>query len=126
MSYDERSTNLASTASVAALILSDPDCMDLELLMLQPRRVPESELAHLATVWHGRNLRSIGIIGLVGATPQTCLKEPLEPGKVSRIADAFLAYLQALFCDGFAQQLEEVEIAGLEKLYRLGDHRPEA
>jgi hypothetical protein len=101
MTYGERAAQLEADASVAVMVLSDPDCTDIELFMLKPRQVPEAELAHLASVGHSRNLNPIGVIGLVGSTPKCALREPLEPGKVSRLVDAFLAYLRALFSDGF-------------------------
>jgi len=106
------------------LALSNPECTDLELLQLKPRQMSPGDLAELAARWPGRNLRSVGVIGLIGASPRCVLKEPLEPEQVSALTDAFLAYLHALFCDGFAEQQEVVEIQELRRLWSLPDTRP--
>ena len=117
--YSEKSTQLALDASVAVLVLCNPSCTDIEMLMVKPHPRAESELAQLERHWHGRNLRSIGIVGLVGTTPKCALKEPLEPEVTSRLADAFLAYLHTLLCDSFAVQMEKE----LERIWSLPDHR---
>jgi hypothetical protein len=123
MTYTEKSTQLALDASVAVLALSNPDCTELELLPLKPRQMSETERAQLAARWPGRNLRSIGVIGLVGTTPKYALKDALEPERVSALTDAFLAYLHALYCDSFAAQQETAEIRELGRLWSLPDTR---
>ncbi|HEV2132640.1 MAG TPA: hypothetical protein VGR47_00110 [Terracidiphilus sp.] len=121
MTYTEKSQKLALDSSVAVLALSNADCTDLELLPLRPRQMSENERAQLAARWHGRNLRSIGVIGLVGTTPKYALKDTLEPEQASALADAFLAYLHALYCDSFAAQQETEEIQELGRLWSLPD-----
>ncbi|MDR5729806.1 MAG: hypothetical protein RB191_20525 [Terriglobia bacterium] len=123
MTYSEKSTQLTLDSSVAVLALSNPDCTELELLPLKPRQMSEREQAQLAARWHGRNLRSIGVLGLVGTTPKYALKDSLEPEQVSVLADAFLAYLHALYCDSFAAQHETAEIQELGRLWSLPDTR---
>ena len=126
MTYSEKSTQLALDASVAVLVLTNAQCDDMEFLPLKPRQMTEREAAELLTRWPGRGLRSVGIIGLVGTSPRSAWKEPLEPEHLNALAGAFLAYLHALFCDSFAAQQEGVEIAELESLYALqADPRPE-
>jgi len=123
MTYTEKSTELALDASVAVLALSNPDCTELELLPLKPRQMSETERAQLAARWPGRNLRSIGVIGLVGTTPKYALKDALEPEQVSTLTDAFLAYLHGLFCDNLTAQQETAEIRELGRLWSLPDTR---
>lgn len=126
MTYSEQSTQLALDASVAVLVLSNPECNDVEFLMLKPKRLEGCELADLKARWPGRDLRSVGTIGLVGTAPRWALKEPLTFEQISALADAFLAYLHALFCDGFAAQEETADVTELERLYALQDTRTEA
>ena len=123
MTYSEKSTRLASDASVAVLVMmgSAPD--DVEFLPLKPRTADEKTLADLRARWPGRGLRSVGIIGLVGTSPQTALKEPLEPEQTSALAFAFLTYIRALFADSFEEQREGAEIQALKNLWSLGDSR---
>ena len=123
MTYSEKSTQLALDASVAVMALSNPECTELELLPLKPRRMSDGEQAQLASRWCGRNLKPIGILGLVGTTPKCALKEPLEPEQVSALAGAFLAYLSVLFNDSFLAQQDGAEIAELERLFSLPDSR---
>jgi hypothetical protein len=124
MTYSEKSTQLALDASVAVLALSNPDCTELELLPLKPRQMSETERAQLAARWHGRNLQSIGVVGLVDSRPKFALKEPLEPEQVTALADAFFEYLCALVADNFSEQLEGAEIQELRRLWSLPDTRP--
>jgi hypothetical protein len=126
MMYSEQSTQLALDASVAVLVLSNPECNDVEFLMLKPKRMGECELAELKDRWPGRGLRSVGTIGLVGTSPRWALKEPLTFEQISVLADAFLAYLHVLFCDALAGQQESAEVAELERLHTLVDARTEA
>ena len=42
---------------------------------------------------------------------------------MSALVGAFLAHLNALFCDSFAAQTEAAEIAELERLYSITDTR---
>lgn len=119
MTYSERSTKLALDASVAVLALSNPEGTDIEFLSLKPKQMTHSDLAELAARWPGRNLRPIGVIGLVGAAPACAFNEPLEPEQVSALADAFLAYVHVLFCDSFA----DAEIQELYRLWSMEDPR---
>jgi hypothetical protein len=104
MTYSEKSTRLALDSSVAVLVLGNEDCTDIEMLPLKPRQMPPSERDYLQKCWHGRGLKSLGVMGLVGPSPRFALKEPLEPERVSALADAFLEHVHAVFCDGFAEQ----------------------
>ena len=126
MTYSEKSQQLACEASVAVLALSNPECTDVEFLPLRPRQMSVSDRVELAARWSGRNLRSIGVIGLVGTSPRIALREPLETEQVNALADAFLAYLHVLFADSFAEQLEGVEMAELERMWSLRDPRMDA
>lgn len=123
MTYTERYTQLGAEASVAALILCNPACDDVEFLMLKPKRMTVCELAELKARWPGRGLRPVGTIGLVGTSPRWALKEPLTFEQISALADAFLHFLHCLYCDGLAAQQEFTEVAKLESLYALQDDR---
>lgn len=126
MTYSEQSAQLAVDASVAVLVLSNPECNDVEFLMLKPERLTACELTELKMRWPGRGLRSVGTIGLVGTSPRWALKEPLTFEQITTLADAFLAYLHVLFCDALAERQESAEVAELERLHTLADTRTEA
>ncbi len=117
--YSERSTQLALEASVAVMVLANAQCDDVEMLELRPRQLAQSGLTKLRARWPGRGLRSIGVIGLVGASPRCEFKEQLDPEQVSALVDEFLAYAHRLFCDGFTAQQE----AELRHLLSLPDPR---
>lgn len=124
MTYMEQAVQLIVESSVAVMALSNPECTDLELMPFKPCSMSELEQAQLKARWPGRNLKSIGVIGLVGTSPRCALKAPLETDQLSALADAFLAHLHACFCDSFAAQTEAAEIAELERMYQLPDTRP--
>jgi hypothetical protein len=124
MTYSERSTQLALDASVAVLVLTNAQCDDIEMLPLKPREMTESDVADLLTRWPGRGLFVCGILGLVGTSPRSEFKEPLEPEQVDALASAFLAYLHVLFCDSFAEQRAAIEVNELTRLVSLIDDRP--
>jgi len=126
MTYLEKSTELACAASVAVMVLANGQNDDIEFLPLQPLRFSDAEMLDLRARWAGRDLRSVGVIGLVGATPKCALKEELDVNVTTSLGGAFLAYIQVLFRDGFAAQLEGVEIAELFKLWHMEDPRLEA
>lgn len=126
MTYTERYTQLGAEASIAALVLSNPECNDVEFLMLKPKPMTVCELAELKARWPGRDLRPVGTIGLVGTSPRWAMKEPLTFEQISALADAFLNFLHCLYCDGFAAQQESADVAELERLHTLADTRSEA
>jgi hypothetical protein len=123
MTYTEKSTQLALEASVAAQVLMGTTPGDCEFILLKPRMADASMLADLAARWPGRGLHSVGIIGLVGATPRWAFKEPLETEQVDALAGTFLFYLNALFGRSLAEQLGEAEIRELGRLWSLPDTR---
>ena len=122
--YDERAAQLTVESSVAVWVLLGNTPGDLEMVPLKPRMADEQMLAELKARWPGRGLDSVGVLGLVGTTPKCALRVPLEPEQVSALAAAFLTYLQVLFHDSFAAQMEAAEIAELEHLMLLPDTRP--
>lgn len=104
MTYTERSAELAVESSVAALVISNPDCTDVEFILLRPERNPARE-AELTARWPGRELQSIGVAALCGASPRFVFKKaPLAPEQVTALAGEFLSFLHTLFLDGFAAQ----------------------
>lgn len=101
--YSERSAELALESSVAALVISNPDCNDVEFLLLRPKREPERE-AELTARWPGRDLQAVGMAALCGASPRFVFKAPLAPEQVSALAGEFLSFLHTLFLDGLTDQ----------------------
>lgn len=124
MTYSERSTQLALDASVAVFVLRGTASGDFELLPLRPTTADENTLSELKARWPGRDLRPVGVMGLVGTSPIAALKEPLETDQHSALVSLFLAHVHTVFCDSFAAQNEAAEIAELERLYSLPDMRP--
>lgn len=125
MTYSERSTQLALDSSVAVSVLIGAPG-DVEFLPLKPRAADETMLAELKARWPGRGLRSVGVIGLIGTSPQYALKEALDPEQVTALTAAFLTYIHSLFLNSFVAQMEAAEIAELERLYALPDTRTDA
>lgn len=116
--YTERSAQLACESSIAALVISNPDCNDVEFLLLRPKREPERE-AELSARWPGRGLQSVGMAALCGVSPRFVFKAPLAPEQVSALAGEFLSFLHTLFLDGLsAQQNDE-----LRRMFSLPDTR---
>lgn len=67
MTYQEQSAQLAIDASVAVQVLmGTPD--DIEFVPLKPQPADSSMWADIKARWSGRGLRSVGVIGLVGAS----------------------------------------------------------
>ena len=125
MTYTEKANQVATESSVAVLMLSNPEASDIEILPLKPREMPQCELEALAARWGGRNLRSIGVVGLVGAATQYAFRQPLEPEIVSRLADAFCAYIQTFLFSGFAEPQEQTGdfVQFANRLWSLQDPR---
>ena len=106
--YIAQSAQLACESSIAALVISNPDCNDVEFLLLRPNREPERE-AELSARWPGRDLQAVGMAALCGASPRFIFKTPLPPEKASALAGEFLSFLHTLFLDGLtAQQNDEL------------------
>ena len=127
MTYTERSQNLASQSSVAVLVLMGaPD--DVEFIPLKPRAADEQMLAELKARWPGRGLRSIGVVGLVGATLCCALKEPLAPEQVDALRAAFSEYIRVLLSVSCVEQPQPSiengdEVDWLCRLWSLPDTR---
>ena len=129
MTYTAQSQNLANESSIAVLVLMGaPD--DIEFIPLKPLAADENTLAKLKTRWPGRGLRSIGVVGLVGVTPQIALKEPLTTQQVDCLAAAFLTYVRGLLTsaptpvDCVEEHQKGDEVDWLCRLWSLPDTRP--
>jgi len=123
MTYTERANQLALDSSVAVLVLMGaPE--DVEFIPLRPRTADANMLAELKARWPGRNLRSVGVLGVVGGAAQCALKEPFEPETVSRLADAFAVYVHTLLFSGFAEQQQAGDFVQFAtRLWSLPDPR---
>jgi hypothetical protein len=114
----ERTTNQSelSSASLAVMvIMGGPH--DIEFLPLVPTIADAATLDDLKARWAGRELRSVGFMGLNGTTPFYAWKEHMEPEQVSTLGSAFLAYLDSFFTKGFAEKMRTTEIDELTSLY---------
>jgi len=123
MTYEKRSAQLALDASIVVQIALGDIPGDVEFIPLKPQAADAEMWADIKARWPGRGLRSIGIIGLVGSTPQCALKEPLDSQQMAALAAAFSVYTAALFADSFMKQSAAAEVAELERLYVLEDPR---
>jgi hypothetical protein len=124
MNYREKSAQLAIDSTVAFYVLSSPDGADTEFCQLKPRPMNAREAEELRDRWHGRNLDSVGVIGLVGTVPRCELKAPLGPERESRLMSAFLDHLHGVFCDSIAEQQESANIETLHRWLSMPDTRP--
>jgi len=129
MTYSEKSNQVTLDSSIAVLVLMGaPD--DLEFIPLKPRAADENALAELKTRWPGRGLRSIGVVGLVGMTPQIALKEPLTTQQEDCLAASFLAYVRCLLTPApipvsrVDEHQKGDEVEWLCRLWSLPDTRP--
>lgn len=121
-------TRIAAEASIAVLILANPEITDVDFIPLKPRMMSPAEQAELRNRWPGRNLSSIGAFGMVGAVPKVALKVPLDDRQVTALSAACAAYIATLLggslAEQLAAQLEAAELAELERLWLLPDTRP--
>jgi hypothetical protein len=127
--YSERLAELVLSSSIAVQAVLGSSPGDAEFIPLLPRPADDRMWAELKARWPGRGLRSVGVIGLVGNTPQLELKEPLEDEQVRALAEAFIAYLDVFLQGSFAahrEAVESAEIAELERMWTLVDPRPDS
>jgi hypothetical protein len=111
--YTLKSRQLAADSNVAMQILMG----SIDDIVCVPVNPPASEqwLADLRAQWPGRNLRSVGLIGIVNGTPRIVLAEPITPAESDAVVSAWLAAIHGHFCDG----LRAAEIGELERIARL-------
>jgi len=87
---DYRFTELVLESSLAASILANEDGTDVELIPVRPDTPDNVE--KLAELWEPRELRWVGVIGLVNGMPRTVLQEPLTECQTEKVRQAFSAY----------------------------------
>lgn len=90
---------------------------DIEFLPLLPKMADTETLNELKARWSGRELRSVGIMGLNGTTPFYEFQERMEPEQIAILGSAFMAYLDSFFSKGFAEQMRTREIDELHRIY---------
>jgi len=120
MTYMEKAAHAAAESSVAVMVLLNHDNTDAEFVALKPRQAAFTSPEEFTA----RKLRPVGVIGLRGAQPVCAFKEPLDSPVVNSLATAFLEYIRVLLGQGFAEQMEAVEIAELERVWSIADTRP--
>jgi hypothetical protein len=135
MTYTEKSRNIANEASIAVMVLLNPDATDSEFWPLKP--AAQSPLTS-ETEFAARKLRPVGVVGLCGTKAQSAFKELLPDPVVRAIGTAFIEYVRVSLGQGFVEQLAaevnrraaEVEAGDFvqfaESLWALEDPRTEA
>jgi hypothetical protein len=112
-----------ANAQMAVYVVSTPDGSDCEFLPLAPM-ASASDLEDLRARWPGRNLRGVGVAGLVNCVPTLMLREPHSDLLMAvRLTVAFAQYVQATLNDGPTQQCIDDSAAWCEQLYALQDPR---
>lgn len=124
MTYATRSTQLALDAEIAVYVLCDADMTNIELLPLKPRSLPDSEVQALNHCWTGRELRGLGVIGIVKGAPHVALKELLGVEQIAALSAAFVTYVNTLIAVGLEQEREGIEVQELCRLWSLGSPYP--
>jgi hypothetical protein len=118
----ENAAHAVAESSVAVMVLLNHDNTDAEFVALKPREVAFTSPEEFTA----RKLRPVGVIGLQGTQPWCAFKEPLDSPVVNSLATAFLEYIHVLLGQGqgFAEQMEAVEIAELERVWSIADTHP--
>lgn len=113
---------LAVDARHTVYVISNPDGSDAEFIPLKPM-APESALEGLAARWAGRNLRGVGVAGMIRGIPTVQLRE--EPSDFLLMVRLTAAYAQYI-TDGSQEPEPQSgdDIAWCERLYALPDMRP--
>jgi hypothetical protein len=113
--------NLAqlAVAQHAVYVISNQDGSDAEFISLKPM-ASESVLQGLASRWAGRDLKGVGVAGLVHGIPTVMLKdEPSDFLLVVRLTAAFARYAE----DSREAHCVDYSVAWCERLYQLADTR---
>jgi len=103
--YEEKSVDLAVASSIAVLVFANEDFSDIAMLELKPHQLADGEKECLGKCWAPRSLRSIGVMGLVGASPRLALREPIDTDCITALSNAFLEHVHATLCDGLAREV---------------------
>jgi hypothetical protein len=110
---------LAMNAQHAVYVISNPDASDAEFLSLKPM-ASDCDVRDLATRWAGRNLKGIGVAGIIRGIPTVMLKEePSDFLVVVRLTAAFARYAE----DSREPHCVDYRVAWCERLYQLPDTR---
>ncbi len=122
--YNERATYVATNSQIAVQVLMSQRNDDIELVPLRPHMVPYMTPAEFAA----RQLRAVGVVGVVGVATRCAFNEPLPESLVASIAMAFAEYVR-VFTDSTEPQTAPVTTSGgdsiiwCERLYALPDTR---
>jgi hypothetical protein len=118
LNYAERSKEVVLNTSIAAMVLLGPDNTDVVIWGLEPH---SGEQQTTAKEFAARKLRSVGVIGLRGYTPEIAFKEPLDFATMAAISYAFLEHIRRVLGERFAGYAETRE---LSRVFALEDTRP--
>jgi hypothetical protein len=113
---------LAIDARHKTFVISNPDGSDAEFVPLGAERSIEATFHDLAARWAGRNLKGVGVAGVIRGIPIVQLREaPSDFLVVVRLTAAFAQYVM----DASQEQTHSVDdgVAWCERLYALPDTR---
>ena len=117
VNYSERSKEVVLNTSIAAMVLLGPDNTDVEIWGLEPHSGEQTTAKEFAA----RKLRSVGVIGLRGSTPEIAFKEPLDFATMAAISYAFLEHVRVVLEERFASY---AQVRELNRVFALEDTRP--
>lgn len=101
--YIQEANELVNSASVAVQILLGDDGKDVEFVPMRPQMAGEEWWAEIRNRWHGRGLRSIGVLAMTEDGAQSTFKEPISLDVINRLATAFQVYCLTLASSGLPQ-----------------------
>ncbi len=115
-------------AQHAVYVISNPDGSDAEFVSLGcDTATGESMWQHLGARWAGRNLKSVGVAGLIRGIPVVMLKEePSDFLLVARLTAAYARYVEDAAAGSPKPQCDGDSVEWLERLWFLKDPRIDA
>ena len=109
---------LAATAQISVVVLANADVTDVELISVRPHSIPLEEVSRQCA---GRDMRFVGVLGVVDGVSHAQFAEPLDERRVHALAHSFAAYLTVLTGGDWAERETEM----LNRLYALEVSRGE-
>lgn len=103
--YIQEANELVDSASVAVQILLGDD-EDVEFVPMRPQMAGEEWWADIRTRWHGRGLRSIGVLAMTEDGAKAAFKMPVSLDLATRLASEFQIYCLTLASAGLMKPPE--------------------
>jgi hypothetical protein len=113
-----------AAAQHTVYVISNPDGSDAEFVPLKSdTATPESVFQELAARWAGRNLKGVGVAGVIRGIPIVMLREePSDFLLVVRLTAAYARYVEGAADCGTVPQCGD-SVTWCERLYALEDSR---